>query len=222
MIKKIDCGKTDLKDLYQVFGYTSLEEFENKKSRLFPNGNNDSEISTTSIVLSAISAVKEFREELFTNIGISKIKSRNACLHTYTELSNSDKSERPDALIVITSGKHNPVIEWVCFIESKVGDNPLNDSQINRYIDFGSSIGVKNIITISNHLVPNPLQSPLKTKKRSFDLFHWSWAYLKVTSTRLIRTDSVNDPDHVYILQELRRYLENHKKIHNFIRVLTS
>ena len=73
MIKKIDFGKTNLKDLYQVFKFTSEEELNNKKSRLFPNGNTDNEVSTTSIFLASLSAVKEYREELFREIGISDI-----------------------------------------------------------------------------------------------------------------------------------------------------
>ena len=39
MIKKIDFGKTNFNDLHQVFKYATQEEFETKRSRLFPNGN---------------------------------------------------------------------------------------------------------------------------------------------------------------------------------------
>ena len=61
------------------------------------------------------------------------------------------------------------------------------------------------------------MQSPVKLKKRSFNLFHWSWAFLGVTANRLIRTDSVEDEDHVYILGEFRRYVDSHKKLSNYV-----
>jgi hypothetical protein len=219
MIKKIDFGKTNLKDLYQVFKYTTQEELDNKKARLFPNGNTDNEVSTTSIFLASLSAVKEYREELFSEIGISKLKVRNAVLHAYTELDNSKTGDRPDGLIVITSGKHKPIIEWACFIESKVRDNEINEVQIEKYVEFAREIGINDIITISNYLVSNPKESPIKLKKRSFNLYHWSWVYLKVTGSRLARTDSIEDEDHIYILKELRRYFDSHKNLNNFVNM---
>ncbi|MDF1878832.1 hypothetical protein JHD46_04165, partial [Sulfurimonas sp. SAG-AH-194-C20] len=176
-------------------------------------------MSTTSIFLASLSAVKEYREELFSEIGITKLKARNAVLHAYTELSNDKTGDRPDGLIVITSGKHNPIIEWAGFIESKVRDNEINETQIEKYVEFAREIGINDIITISNYLVSNPKESPIKLKKRSFNLFHWSWVYLKVTGTRLVRTDSIEDEDHIYILKELRRYFDSHKNLNNFVNM---
>ncbi|MDA3954108.1 MAG: hypothetical protein PF485_10705 [Bacteroidales bacterium] len=216
MIKKIDLGKTNLADLYHVFKFVSNEEFEKKKTKLFPCGNTENEISTTSIFLASLSAVKEYREELFTTIGVNKIKNRNVNLHAYTELSDSKTGDRPDGLIVITSGIHNPIIEWAGFVETKVGDNEINENQIDKYASFSREIGINDIITISNYLVTNPMQSPIKLNKRSFNLYHWSWSYLKVTASYLIRTKSIEDEDHIYILGELRRYFDSHGKLSNF------
>lgn len=218
-IKKISFGKTNLDDLYQVFGYETKEELDNKKTRLFPNGNADNEASTTSIFLASLSAVKEYREELFIQIGITKLKPRNAKLHVYTELFSNDTGDRPDGLIVITSGKHNPIIEWACFVESKVKDNAINETQIEKYVDFAREIGINDIITISNYLTTKPTESPIKLKKRSFNLYHWSWTYLKVTASRLIRIGYIQDEDHEYILNELRRYFDSHKNLSNFINM---
>ncbi len=219
MIKKIDFGNTQFNNLYQVFGYKQKEEFDSKKARLFPTTNTENEIATTSIFLASLSAVKEYREELFLEIGINKIKTRNVEVHSFTELCNDTKEDRPDGLIVITSGKHNPIIEWACFVETKLKDNKLEENQIERYIDFARSIGIDSIITISNQLVTNPYQTPLKIKKRGFDLYHWSWSYLKVLALRLIRTDSIKDEDHIFILKELRRYFDAHKNMKNFINM---
>ena len=216
MIKKIDCGKTNLEDLYHVFKCSSFDEFESRRARLFPSGNTDNEVSTTSIFLSTLTAVKEYREELLSQIGIKKICNKNVSLHTYTELQSDSKDDRPDGLIVLTSGKLKPIIEWACFVEVKIGNNPINEEQVDRYATFAREIGVNSIITISNDLVTNPLQSPVKLKKRSFNLYHWSWAFLKVTAQRLIRTNSIEDEDHIYILSEFRRYVDSHKKLSNY------
>jgi hypothetical protein len=216
MIKKIDCGKTNLEDIYQVFKLTSAEQLESKKARLFPSGNTDNEVSTTSIFLSTLTAVKEYREELLSQIGIKKICNKNVSLHTFTELESNSKDDRPDGLIVLTSGKLKPIIEWVCFVEVKIGNNPIDATQVDRYATFAREVGVNNIITISNDLVTNPMQSPVKLSKRSFNLYHWSWAFLKVTAQRLIRTNSIEDEDHIYILSEFRRYVDSHKKLHNY------
>lgn len=216
MIKKIDMGKTYLKDLHQVFKFSSQDELDARKARLFPNGNTDNETLTTSIFLASLGAVKEYREELFLNIGINKIKNKNVNLHVYTEINDADNSNTPDGLIVITSGKSNPLIEWAGFVEAKVRDNPIDQSQVDRYINFARDIGINSIITISNQLVTTPLDSPVKTSKRSFELYHWSWTYLKVSALRLIRTNQVADEDHVFILKELRRYFDSHKNLNNY------
>ncbi|MCK4737846.1 MAG: hypothetical protein KAT10_04730 [Sulfurimonas sp.] len=216
MLKVVKLGETSFSEIHQLFKLPSHEEFQKREARLFPSGNADNEVSTTSIFLASLSAVKEYREELFTSIGINKIKTRNVQLHVYTELYNSDNGDRPDGLIVITSGKSNPIVEWMCFVEAKVKDNLINKEQIGKYSDFARDIGINAIITISNYLVTTPFDSPVKLKKRSFDLYHWSWTYLKVVASRLIKTDSIEDEDHVYILKELRRYFDAHKNLSNF------
>jgi hypothetical protein len=106
---KIRLGKELFSDLHRFF---NMEKniLESKKSRLFPSGNTMDENQTTSIFLASLQAVKEYREELLINIGVSKIKNRNIKLHVYTEVYNEAKTERIDGLIVLTSGKNNPVI----------------------------------------------------------------------------------------------------------------
>jgi hypothetical protein len=213
MIKKIDFGKTNHSDLHQIFKLNSTEELEKKKARLFPSGNTETEVPTTSIFLASLCAVKEYREALLVALGVNKIRTRNVCLYAYTELENNSKEERPDGLLIITSGKHNPIIEWAAFIEAKVGNNLVDENQIARYIEFGKEIGVNTIISVSNEMVTSPIDSPVSTNKRSFTLNHWSWKYLSVVAKKLIRDDAVEDEDHIFILHELRRYIDNHKNL---------
>ena len=219
MLKKITMGKSPFKDLYQVFRMDTPDELESRRARLFPIGNSDSETSTVSIFLASLGAVKEYREELLTTIGIKKITNKNIALHTYTEVSGGNSENRPDGLLVITSGKHNPVIEWAGFVEAKVRDNVLDSEQIERYVDFAREIGINDIITVSNYLTTSPMHCPVKSKKNKFNLYHWSWTYLKVTANRLVRTNSVEDQDHVFILKELRKYFDGHKNISNFVNM---
>jgi len=216
LIKNIELGQTKLSDLHEVFKFNTPSELENKKARLFPSGNTDSEVPTTSIFLASLGAVKEYRELLLTTIGVNKIKTRNVNLHVYTELQSESKDDRPDGMIVITSGKHNPIIEWAAFIEVKVSTNDITDEQVGRYIEFGKEIGINNIITISNEMVTHPTNSPVKTKKKSVNLYHWSWSYLKVMASKLVNGNLIKDEDHIYILQELRRYMDNHKNLKSY------
>lgn len=216
MAKRINPGSTQFDELALILEIEK-EVLEEKTARLFPLGQTKDENQTTSIFLASLSAVKEYREYLLSEIGVNKISNRNVNLHVFTEIYDNSQEARPDGLLVLTSGKNNPVIEWACFIESKVGNKPIDVTQIERYIDFAKEIGVKSIISISNEITAEPSTIPYETKKaRSFDLFHWSWAYLKVMSTRLLRTDSVEDEDHVYILSELRRYFDAHPNVNNF------
>jgi hypothetical protein len=62
-------------------------------------------------------------------------------------------------------------------------------------------------------MVTSPTDSPVSTKKKTFALNHWSWKYLSVSAQKLIRDDAVDDEAHVYILTELRRYIDNHKHL---------
>lgn len=219
MLKKITMGKSPFKDLYQVFKMDSPDELESRRARLFPIGNSDSETSTVSIFLASLGAVKEYREELLSQIGIKKINNKNIELHTYTEVSGGNSENRPDGLLVITSGKHNPVIEWAGFVEAKVRDNTLDAEQIERYVDFAREIGINDIITVSNYLSTTPMDSPITSKKNKFNLYHWSWTYLKVTASRLIRTEAIEDTDHIFMLRELRKYFDTHKNINNYVHM---
>lgn len=215
---QIKSGETLIRELHEILGFNSEEELAKHEARLFPTGNTELENATTSIFLASLAAVKEYREDLFLEIGFNKIRNKNINVHVYTEIKKLNKNGecRPDGLIIVTSGKTNPMIEWAGFVESKVGNNQLDQNQIDMYIDYGKEIGVDNIITISNYMVTTPSSSPFKTKKRNFNLYHWSWTYLKVTAKRLVRAGEIEDSDHEYILKELRRYFDSHTKLSNF------
>ena len=222
--KKISAGNTKLTELYDLFNHACGIDLKSKKARLFPNGNTNNENQTTSIFLASLSAVKEYREELILGLGDRKIKAFNAKLHTFTQINSEDKKDKPDGLIVITTGKHEPIVEWACLVEAKIDKNPIDVRQVKRYVKFGKNIGITNLLTISNDLATSPNQSPIKNKfskveLRGGELFHWSWTYLKVTSSRLIRDKAIEDEDHIYLLKELRNYFDSHPKLKNYIHM---
>ncbi|MDR9498220.1 MAG: hypothetical protein RI556_03525 [Hydrogenovibrio sp.] len=215
---QIKPGETPFSELYEILGFQTQEELDFRKARLFPSGNTEQETSTTSIFLASLAAVKEYREELLLGIGVNKIRNKNINVHAYTEIKKENKNHecRPDGLLIVTSGKNNPLIEWAALVESKVGNSEVGQKQVDDYVEFGKEAGVDNLITISNQLVTTPNDSPYKTKKKKFDLYHWSWTFLKVAARRLVRAGVIEDPDHEYILTELRRYFDAHSKVSNF------
>jgi len=217
-MSQIKAGQTPFRDLFEILGFEAEEALDKRRARLFPSGNTELENPTTSIFLASLAAVKEYREELLCEIGFNKIKNKNIQVHVFTEIKRQTlkTEDRPDGLIVVTSGKNNPLIEWAAFVESKVGNNHLNQAQVDQYVDFGKELGIDNVITISNYMVTSPVNSPFTTKKRNFNLYHWSWTYLKVTAKRLIRANLIIDSDHAFILSELRRYFDSHSKLTNF------
>ena len=221
MTKKIEFGKTKFENLHCFLGFENNIELENKKSRLFPSGagQQNSELATLSIFLSSLGAVKKYREELLIELGCNKINNRNIDLHTYTEIEMSEDS-RIDGLIIVTSGRKNAIIEWACFVEAKVGNNSLDIGQIEKYISSSRDIGIKKLVTISNCLATTPTEHPakieLKNKTKNFRLYHWSWAFLQITASRLINANIVKDVDHIYILNELIKFFETNKNLKAF------
>ena len=216
MGKKINFGKTLLSELFKILNFESMDALYKRRPRLFPIGKTEDEKQTTSILLSSLFAVKEFKEELLREIGQDKIINKNSQLHIFTELTNQETGDRPDGLMVLTSNINNPKIEWASFIEAKVGKNLVTDEQIAKYVKFACDIGIDSIITISNAFVSSPLNSPNFVKKRNFNLYHWSWTYISVLANRLVRDGKIEDSDHVYILTELRRFLFDNRNISHF------
>ena len=117
------------------------------------------EIALTSIFLSAIKLIKEFREDLFSDLKFRK----NGSHYFYTEACFADcPDSRPDGLIInAVSGK----IQDAIIIEVKNKHIDIDDDQIQKYIELAKNIGISKILTISNQFVSDPSQSPCKKIK---------------------------------------------------------
>ena len=113
---------------------------KHKKTRLFPTSKQP-EQNIKHIFLSCLTHIKAFREELLSE-HVKPITNQTAFLEAYSEITCDAKS-RPDALLVLTTGKNKPTITWTALIETKLSSQ-LEEEQVKRYYDF-----VKNIRLIA-------------------------------------------------------------------------
>ncbi len=178
-------------------------------ARLIP-GVSDSkrEERATSVLLAAFRVVPSFAFDILNGVGAPSSKSAKIeCLTEVSFKDSSGKSLRPDGLIAIKSGSKC----WTAFVESKIGSAVLQTEQVEHYLDLAKANGVDAVITISNQFVPKPSFHPIsvsKMKTRSVELFHFSWISLVSRAILMEANKGVNDPEQVFILKELVRYLQ--------------
>lgn len=120
------------------------------------------EAKATSIILSCLSSVKEFAEQVLNPLGVSAgVRSK---INVYTEVKFQNKFDkinlRPDGLIVVHNGKK----AWRALIEAKVGNNLLKETQVKEYITIAKNYKIDAIITISNEYSTLPSHHPLISK----------------------------------------------------------
>ena len=190
---------------------------ETHRSRLFSIlADNSKEGRATSILMSCLEIVDEFRTKLLSKLGVNKLQHHN--IRTYTEVvfpgSKDTTRLRPDGLILVERGKYN----WSAIIEAKIGKNDLYSDQIENYLKLAKSQGVNSVITISNQFSTLPDLHPVAVSKnliRSVKLHHWSWMYILTEALMLIENDEISDPEQKYILNELIRFLRDDNTVVN-------
>ncbi|NOX95539.1 MAG: hypothetical protein GXP04_10745 [Alphaproteobacteria bacterium] len=170
------------------------------------------EQKTLSIILATMISVRPFAERVLAPLSIKLGKRSSVNCFTEVTLENEVKGlkDRPDALIVVDSGKKS----WSALIEAKVGKNVVEPDQLSRYIELAKLNNVDALITISNELTPapdiNPTQLP-RALPKSVQLFHLSWASLLTTAFLLAtsKEDPYDNDDEAFLISELIRYLEH-------------
>ena len=179
------------------------------KPKLIPPLKTKSEIAITSILLSSLRLVKEFRYEFFKEIKLKK----NGKVHFYTEVcfKDIDSSSRIDGLIIV---EQKGVIQDAVFIELKNGKNLIDNEQILKYYKVAQALNnVPKILTISNEFVSDSSASPIKIKNQSkkISLYHFSWTYIKTIAQLLLfkNDDNIDDVDQVEIMKEVMQYFEH-------------
>ncbi|MEZ5792035.1 MAG: hypothetical protein R3D34_15085 [Nitratireductor sp.] len=180
-------------------------------ARLFPVlANTSREGRTTSIFLACMARVDEFGAELLASVG--RRVGKTARLEAYTEVvfksEKREKASRPDGLIVLRTGGR----EWRAIIETKVGNNLLNEIQVEEYLKIARTNGIDAVITISNQFTREPSAHPcaLSLKSNSkVQIFHWSWMYVLTCAEILLTKDAIKDVDQKIILNEFRRFISH-------------
>lgn len=180
-----------------------------RSARLIPLINPGKEEALTSIFLSALTLVNEFRSDILSVLGMPK----GGKLYVYTEVVFPDtEKQRIDGLILVVKGG---VIKSATILEMKNGAATLDKDQINNYLKIAKLFQIPKMVTVSNELVLEPTQSPLGTKKtpKGVELFHLSWQFIRTLARiRLFENDkNIEDEDQVRIMNEVVRYLENEK-----------
>jgi hypothetical protein len=207
MIKKINklvgLKKSEF-DSYVDTGKISLSE-----SRLIPVLKTGDEMALTSIIMSSLRLIKEFKDQIFKE---TKLK-RGGKAYYYTEVcfKDIDKESRIDGLIlIVVSGE----IKDAAFLEVKNGKNVLSQEQMLKYYKLAQALqNVPKIITISNEFVGDSSQSPIyiKNQSKKISFFHFSWTYIKTLAQLLLfdNDDNIRDEDQVEIMKEVLFYLDD-------------
>jgi len=200
LTKLVGLKKSDF-DLFVQSGQIKLQS-----SKLIPILKTGDEMALTSIFLSTVRLVKEYRDGIFKSIKLS----RAGKAFYYTEASFPDlSSSRIDGLIiVVTKG----VISDAVFFEMKNKNNGIDKNQIEDYLSISKSLKVNKLVTVSNEFVADSTHSPIKVKvPRNISLYHFSWTYL-ITKGRLLLFKNdlrIEDDDQIEIMSEALQYFEN-------------
>lgn len=195
----------------------TLEEFNQhiqegniqvRPARLIPFDRAGDEMALTSVFLSALRLVREFRKAIFSELNLSQ----SGDIHYYTELSFKDRPDsRIDGVIIIfKSGK----IQDVAVFEMKNGNNELDPVQLEKYTELCRNLKIEKLVTISNQFTSDINSCPVGIKNlKSFTRYHLSWTYVLTLAHILLFTNdiAIEDQDQVEIMREVLEYLENKK-----------
>lgn len=192
----------------------SKEKIFAQKARLIPIFKLGDEKALTSIFLSSLVLIDEFRAKIFKEINLKDIGK----IHVFTEIQfpNTDNDSKdnktiPDGLIlVVKSGK---IVDSALF-EMKNKKDLLKEDQINRYLSIADNYGINKLVTVSNQFVTSPNESPLssinKINKKG-NVFHLSWLLIRTHAQMLLYGNGpkIKDSDQINIMEEVVKYMEN-------------
>jgi hypothetical protein len=179
------------------------------QARLIPtsgiNGSEEQERRATSALLAVMSAVREFGRALTRPLGAPA-----ATLETYIEVpfTWAEKKCFPDGLIRVRRGQRS----WTALVEVKTGNNELDATQLETYLDVAKEQGFDAVVTVSNEIPAVAGTHPAKIDKRKLRkvaLHHYSWSQVLSEAVMQKEHRGVADPDQAWILGELIRYLEH-------------
>ena len=181
------------------------------KARLIPLLKTGDEMALTSILLSSIKLIKEFKDSIFKELKLKR--SGNAYYYTEVAFEEIDANSRIDGMIiVVVSGK---IVDAI-FIEVKSKSSSIEESQILKYYKIAQSLSnVPKILTISNEFVSDSSHSPIviKNQSKKISLYHFSWTYIKTIAQLLLfkNEKNIEDEDQVNIMKEVMHYFNDER-----------
>lgn len=186
--------------------FLESSQIKAQQAFLIPTLKTGDEMALTSIFLSSLRLVNEFRGGIFKDIKLS----RTGKLYYYTEVVFPEISpNRIDGMIInVTSGS----IKEVAFFEMKSKNNSIDKNQVETYIGIAKKLGVQTMVTVSNEFVSDPSHSPIQIRiPKSIALYHLSWTYLLTRGQLLLFKNDFNikDEDQIEIMREVLSYLES-------------
>ena len=207
--KLIGLSMTDFENYVNPQDKDLQSQINLRQANLIPTIKVGDEMALTSIFLSTIKLVKEFRNTIFKDLKFPR-SGKNLF---YTEVSFPDLFEgRIDGMIVnVSSG----IIKDVMFFEMKNGSNKLDSEQLDKYIKLSRELKVDKLVTISNEFVSDVHETPVEKLRvpKNFNLYHLSWTYILTLAHILLfdNDDNIDDVDQVEIMKEVVKYLESDK-----------
>ena len=187
-----------------------------RRANLIPVEKKLNEASLASVFLKSLTLIKEFRDLVSKEIGLS----RAGTLYAYTEVSfpcskisnPTNKKEGPlraDGLLLqVASG----VVRDAAFFEFKMGKAELDDNQINAYLNLAKEQKVTKLVSVSNQFVPSLTDYLVSvTPVKGVQLFHFSWRHIITLGSILLTKNDTNitDPDQHAIMQEVMYFLRH-------------
>ena len=191
------------------------------KTRLIPLLKTGDEMALTSILLSAIRLIKEFKDSVFKELKLKR--SGKAYYYSEVVFHDIDTTSRLDGMIlVVVSGK----IEDAIFIEVKNDKAKIEEEQILKYYKLAQSLNnVPKILTISNEFVFDSSHSPITIKNQSkkISLYHFSWTYIKTIAQLLLfdNENNIDDEDQINIMGEVMHYFNDERSGVNGFRLMS-
>lgn len=191
------------------------------KTRLIPLLKTGDEMALTSILLSAIRLIKEFKDSVFKELKLKR--SGKAYYYSEVVFHDIDTTSRLDGMIlVVVSGK----IEDAIFIEVKNDKAKMKKEQILKYYKLAQLLNnVPKILTISNEFVFDSSHSPITIKNQSkkISLYHFSWTYIKTIAQLLLfdNENNIDDEDQINIMKEVMHYFNDERSGVNGFRLMS-
>lgn len=181
-------------------------------ARLIPatkTGVKEQEQRATSALLAVMSIVPSFGHAVLRYLHAPK-GSITSFVEPHFE-SDTGGTDIPDGLVLVRRGKTN----WTCLVEVKTGKSELEADQIDRYLRIANREDYDGLLTISNEIVADPNESPVKIDRRrinkDFKLVHLSWFRIMTEAVQEYQHHGVEDPEQAWILNELIEYLDDER-----------